>query len=124
MGSSLVSPTAAGPGLVDVPVLNTPTLNSVAPVPNANGRVQLSWTTVDSADYYQVLRATGAAPFAALPDGLMSALTSAGQTQSWVDAEAVNNTNNAYEVEALQVLPAGVGGPALPSALSGSRAPL
>jgi hypothetical protein len=118
-GSSLVSPTAStAKGMVDVPVLDSPVLNSAAPVAGANGRIQLSWTTVNNADLYQVLRSTGGAPFSPLPDGLLLALTVSGQSQSWVDADAVNNTGNAYEVEALQTLQAGVAGPALPSAAS------
>ncbi|HXC65503.1 MAG TPA: fibronectin type III domain-containing protein, partial [bacterium] len=115
VGSSLASLTTAA-GMVSLPVLDAPTMITATSVDN--GRVQLSWSTVNSADHYQILRSTQGAAFAALADGLLSSLTGSGQSMSWIDAEAINNTPNAYEVEALLGLPPGVGGPAIPSAAS------
>ena len=113
--------------LLWAPCLAAPTLLSVTTVGAVGSRTQLTWATVTAATVYQVWRATGAMAaagltatgasggWAPLAGGLQPA--SGLPTQTWMDLAALNNTADAYAVQALLLWTASVTGEGVASPL-------
>ena len=124
--SGYASMTAAS--LLWAPCLAPPALLGVTTIGSVGSRAQLTWATVSGATAYQVWRATGAVAVGAVTAtgaaGGWSPLTGGSvpasdqPAQAWMDVEAVNNTANAYAVQALLTWPPSVAGGGLGSALS------